>query len=624
MRSVWVLALLSLPPMAAPRRMMRSRRTAGEGPTAWSVATASMHGVPEGPLRTALAQAAKWSAGADSLDPPGLTFHMDMECAELEGLGVGLTSDTRGDAVTLQDPGMSRRACYQFCSGHRTLYFGVSQGNLCACFDTFASRAASAGCTTPCLGNASETCGGAAAYDVGLNALWQKERDGSSCGAPPAVGHANKTCADFGGQQPGGRCGVVCQEGYHLEDNTLICNSQTGRWLGRARCREVRCTMLPRLRHASSWCFGASAAEDGGACEVTCMPGYRLTSNTLKCNAHLRGQPSASSIGFFTGEAHCAPVGCGKLEAMQFGRVIHKEVFYPETVVQHCMAGFTHNGLPSGRAEFVTQCQQDGTFTPLGPTDRCRPVKCGAPPDIGNATVVSGDGTLPEELHFPESVMYRCEEGFSTDGSFHGVEPFVVGCQADGQLDDAPKCRPMSCGPPPQLPLAVAEGPGEARGYGEEVQYRCQEGTALSRLGPGDVNFSVRCNADGSFGGARECVRISCGPAPNVTEALVAGHEVFSGDAAEYVCEEGYTVSGSLAGDRTFHAECMPNGSFSKPVGCKPVQCQSPPLLINANLIPESLSLFAKGVHYLDVLAYQCQGGRVGRARTPRRSMGEA
>ncbi|KAK3337627.1 WSC domain-containing protein [Cercophora scortea] len=76
---------------------------------------------------------------------------------------------TNGRALSLKsyaDDAMTVESCFAFCSKYQ--FFGVEYGRECFCGNTLDAPRGS-GCTTPCAGNANETCGAASRLDVYVN-----------------------------------------------------------------------------------------------------------------------------------------------------------------------------------------------------------------------------------------------------------------------------------------------------------------------------------------------------------------------------------------------------------------------------------------------------------------------
>jgi hypothetical protein len=68
--------------------------------------------------------------------------------------------------LTYSDPTSTIEHCLAACVELGYLYAGTRGGNDCFCADSYGGQGPSNGCTIPCGGNASETCGGTSANSV--------------------------------------------------------------------------------------------------------------------------------------------------------------------------------------------------------------------------------------------------------------------------------------------------------------------------------------------------------------------------------------------------------------------------------------------------------------------------
>merc|ERR1719428_1340367 len=78
----------------------------------------------------------------------------------------------------------------------------------------------------------------------------------------------------------------------------------------------------------------------------------------------------------------------------------------------------------------------------------CAARNCGKPRKIDNAKQAK------QEIKFPHSAIYQCNEGFSVDGNAKGNKSFAMPCQWTGSfyVDTlTQKCNPVRCGLPPEI-----------------------------------------------------------------------------------------------------------------------------------------------------------------------------
>ena len=76
-------------------------------------------------------------------------------------------------------------------------------------------------------------------------------------------------------------------------------------------------------------------------------------------------------------------------------------------------------------------------------------------------------------------------------------------------------------------------------------------------------------------------MRVTCGNPPLVTMAAYDGKQYFYEDKVSYTCQDGYSITGLIGGDKNFEIECQDDGTFEDPDSCNPVQCGVPPPLPN-------------------------------------------
>ncbi|KAJ8008467.1 hypothetical protein DPEC_G00105120 [Dallia pectoralis] len=203
----------------------------------------------------------------------------------------------------------------------------------------------------------------------------------------------------------------------------------------------------------------------------------------------------------------------------------------------------------------IRTCQADGKW--YGENPRCEPVSCGFPVVSGNVTVKG------KEYTFNKKVELSCKPGWILLG------PSASVCQADGTWSHmSPECRPAHCG----RPTSIANGRvlGLDFNYGSEVRYECNSGYVLS-----DGNPKRICQGDGLWGEspAPSCDIITCDPPQDISHGFLNGSSFKYDDVVEYVCFEGYEVVGDPV------LRCSSEGQWIGMVPeCRLCQC-TPPML---------------------------------------------
>eukprot|EP00928_Gymnodinium_smaydae_P007356 TRINITY_DN12653_c0_g3_i2.p1 TRINITY_DN12653_c0_g3~~TRINITY_DN12653_c0_g3_i2.p1 ORF type:complete len:1803 (-),score=176.54 TRINITY_DN12653_c0_g3_i2:449-5857(-) len=522
---------------------------------------------------------------------------------QLNGQKVG----EKKPAVVSSSEQMTSVSCYNKCMEAQSVYMGMQGGSTCACFDSFEILTAPADCDAPCSGSASEKCGGTAetSYTIAVMFAWVEKLPERSCGPPPAVLNAAETCSG-GGPTEGRDCNVTCGKGYRLAVNSLLCDTARGEWIGSASCLDVTCHGAPSVLNAAQVCISASAAEDAGACEVQCIPGYELAENSLRCVAP---EDPRAKHGAYSGQALCKPKSCGVPPARELTTSVRTEIFFPMSLTYTCSQGATLSGRKGGLTTYSTACRADGTFAPT--TEQCQAVPCGAAPPLSHAALVAPgeDEPNPAEWKYPLAPKFACEKGFTLDGTGTGLTSFELPCQASGNFTEPPQCVPVRCGAAPTFQFTSTSGLDESADvvtYGKLVSYKCQEGYSLDAKDITRNMFQISCRETGLFDGMQTCVPISCGTAPVVENARSPIAEVFFPSRIEYSCMTGYTLNGSSNGLNSFSGECRKDGSFADTPSCLPVRCGTPPSFGHTKLRSASPS---QQMEYPSSLTFECEDG---------------
>jgi len=215
-----------------------------------------------------------------------------------------------------------------------------------------------------------------------------------------------------------------------------------------------------------------------------CADGYTTTG---EADGKSKFDLECGSEGLFLPEIFpvCAPVKCG--EPPEVGKANYPEgnMLFPAIVSYTCDEGYSMDGTTDeSKKGFAIKCQKDGTFEALpalgddGDDKECEKVKCGPFPHVANAKY--DDDEMGE---FEDAEEYKCEDGFSIDGSPQGQTSWVVTCQANGQFSLNYECMPILFQVLGQMKNAVnnrpvpggkavltfKEGPGEIEAPGNSI-----------------------------------------------------------------------------------------------------------------------------------------------------------
>lgn len=151
-----------------------------------------------------------------------------------------------------------------------------------------------------------------------------------------------------------------------------------------------------------------------------------------------------------------------------------------------------------------------------------------------------------------DRIQFSCLPGFRLDG------PSSLSCLDEGQWEDVmPICQPLACTHIPYVENGFVAGGGDLGGEssggftpGYVLTFVCQFGYQLESTG------QVQCDHEGFWmGRTPKCLPIRCGPAPQVSNAVVKLSASLSasssssndqlnddrvGSTASYLCETGY------------------------------------------------------------------------------------
>jgi len=223
---------------------------------------------------------------------------------------------------------------------------------------------------------------------------------------------------------------------------------------------------------------------------------------------------------------------------------------------------------------------------------------------------------------FPKTLRYRCNKGYSTDGSLADAKrDFQPQCKPDAQFVGMMSCQKISCGTPSVLPLTDLTSPSDytkSIEFEDEAKYKCIEGHTETGKKDGATEFSVKCKANGKLTKPKVCEPVKCGSAPKVQNARAAtSSQVSYGMDLFYMCDTGYTLDGSIEGETMFERVCNKDGEFaalSEEKPCKPISAGMAPMILMADMVEYAgKKIDTKEpppmVTYPNGLEYKCQKG---------------
>uniref|UniRef100_A0AAQ5XF31 Sushi, von Willebrand factor type A, EGF and pentraxin domain-containing protein 1 n=1 Tax=Amphiprion ocellaris TaxID=80972 RepID=A0AAQ5XF31_AMPOC len=434
-----------------------------------------------------------------------------------------------------------------------------------------------------------------------------------------------------------------CKTGYNLVGNFTVLCGEKGLWIGGVpSCRPIECSIPTQIANGK---VGYTKLQFGNSATYSCRRGYRLQGpETLKCLASGEWDieppacvqisctpPQPIESGFVEGQDHsfgvtifyscfpgfqlvgqdhltceefgwsssvpvCVPSDCGLPPHIDFGEYVrvtelgdgsgsaskdtqslstHMDLnFLHGTLIEyHC-----HKGYDLTR-HIRLVCQEDGGWNGTAPS--CVPAECETPPSPEHGWVNVTDASLGS------MVRYSCEEGYELEGE---PERHCV----SGRLwtDDAPVCRPVSCGDPGVIANGTAHG-GEFV-YPQVLHYECSPGFALKG------SDTIACQADGKWNGRKpQCEPVSCGPPKIPSDITFKGKEYTYNSEIELSCQPGFLLKGKSV------TICQADGTWShQSPTCVPARCGKPSPIPNGSVLGSEFGYNSK-------VKYECDEGYV-------------
>ena len=206
-----------------------------------------------------------------------------VENAEALAMSSGPHGQTSAPAHEFSSANMSNKVCYKSCSPHKSIYSALQRDN-CVCFDSHSGSPADPSlCNVNCPGNSPQFCGGDSWYTFHLMYLWVAPVEAICFGMTEPVGNNMPTCTTvcldyFNEIVP---CISTCHSGQHLASREHVCVLLLRKWVVRQRCFEINCASVSHVAHAEVQ-FLCQEGTENSRCDIKCIEGYTIASNTLK------------------------------------------------------------------------------------------------------------------------------------------------------------------------------------------------------------------------------------------------------------------------------------------------------------------------------------------------------
>jgi len=276
-----------------------------------------------------------------------------------------------------------------------------------------------------------------------------------------------------------------------------------------------------------------------------------------------------------------------------------------------CFAGYSADGTPDGALEFEEHVTADGEMTEdhnCQDIDWCANHKCG---DHGSChddlltyhcecndgfklDVIDGDFETCVQIDECET---QAGDDYCDGGKEMGVcvdETLAYKCECNEGYENAEpgegtdSCVAVTCEPAPLVEHATPTHQPKLT-YTDHLDYHCESGYTLDGTAAGHITFQVECGADATYSGAEECHAVECGSTASVDHATKDVDSLVFPEFATYECDEGYTVTGTVAGSIDFEVECTAEGSLTAPFECLPILCGAPPLVPHAQATQDKI-----------------------------------
>ncbi|KAG8455052.1 hypothetical protein GDO86_001318 [Hymenochirus boettgeri] len=364
-----------------------------------------------------------------------------------------------------------------------------------------------------------------------------------SCGKPPRLENGLYNAEDL---YAGSTVTYQCNIGYYLLGDSRMFCTDNGIWNGIS----PQCLDVNECGVGSDCDEHASCHNTNGSYICTCIPPYR--GNGKKC---------------------LEPIKCKNPGELENGNYSGNNFSVGNQLMFSCHEGYDL----IGKRKVI--CLESGEWNEVLPY--CQAVSCGRPTAPSNGDVVGSNFT------FGETVSFRCNEGYTLIGNEETM------CLSNGSWSHKqPSCESVTCSKPKDIENGLFSLSGLT--FKAMATYRCLTGYSLQG------HTTLICEASGKWSSdAPSCQHISCGPPPQVKDAVTNGNNFTYANIITYRCKEGYTLVGPEK------ISCLSTGKWSEEIPqCMAVSCDEPPNVEHASS-DSSHRLFG------DIAYYYCSDGYI-------------
>ena len=178
---------------------------------------------------------------------------------------------------------------------------------------------------------------------------WVAPVDTICFGTPESVGNNMPTyttvCFDYFNEIV--PCISMHPSGQHLASHEPVCDFLLRKCVVRQRCFQIKCASVSHVAHAKVQSLCQEGTENS-ECDIKCIEGYTIASNTLKCKA----VDFKTALGTSIGNVSCTSKSCGVPSSI--ANALHTSVkrHYLDFVAYNCKSGYSLNGLRYCKKEF--------------------------------------------------------------------------------------------------------------------------------------------------------------------------------------------------------------------------------------------------------------------------------
>jgi hypothetical protein len=319
-----------------------------------------------------------------------------------------------------------------------------------------------------------------------------------------------------------------------------------------------------------------------------CYDGFTLDGEK---NGPTEFEAKCQDNGKFTKLDQCMPKICGDPEKeINIFWANHKDegkIHYPQVTEVICKDGYTVGGDAGGATSFVVKCLASGEFERVDERT-CQPVRCGAPLQMPNATILKIKSPTPSKPGLTRNVFYMPMGGNIPDlwGKKPAVHDIVANIDVPSTQDLWPKLTEKD-----NFAVRFSGALVLVKGGMYEFQLTSDDGTKLY------INGDLVADNDGLHGmqskegkleltegphaltveyfekggGAGVVLKWKGPDAGNSWTVIPQGAFQTKGgnlnfeEKAVYQCMEGFTAGGEWGAPMTYDLECLANGHLNGP-----------------------------------------------------------